>query len=528
MDIERQPLQKKEAKVIDQRAMLQHSHTLSSSVMSSRLLNLEVTKDEQASTHDEIRELFSLTAAYFVSSVSWVAMKATDTALLGHVGTKYLDASAYSDLYTSSTGVFIQGQILGVFCSQAFGAGNYELVGTWLKVSYVVLGLLGLPVMVAWWLTGPVLHALGVQDAGLRANAALYASILAVSIPAQIGFGQLSQFFASQQIMRPSYVRARVVPASAARLRPSIASLDPQVTAPFAVAVNIVAGVALVLGVPGTSFRGYGFVACPSVTTTVEYFQFIFVVVVFCLGKQLHLKCRPAVGYLSTADITAARVGAYFVMYIPAALAAASDYWRMSVVGAMAAQLSEYDLGVFNASYRIMWLCLVFALSLGSAIGNKLGVELGAGDAHGARRIVRIGLSIATASIVIISCLVAALPRQLGQIFTSDPILLGRFVDCRFSLATTVLFMNLAVVLERVPIACGRTNLVLVCGFIGSWFGQVPLVFVAITYWKRTLNAVYVGVAAGYAMLCGLYLTLVIRADFDAIAAQARARSEHA
>ena len=36
---------------------------------------------------------------YFVSSVSWVAMKATDTALLGHVGTRYLDATALSDLY---------------------------------------------------------------------------------------------------------------------------------------------------------------------------------------------------------------------------------------------------------------------------------------------------------------------------------------------------------------------------------------------------------------------------------------------
>lgn len=366
-----------------------------------------------------------------------------------------------------------------------------------------MLAIVGIPVMAAWLATDPVLRALGVQNDGLRADAALYASILALSIPAQIGFGQLSQFFSAQQVMRPSYF-----------------------TSPCAVILNILGGITFVFGVPGTSFQGYGFVACPAVTTAVEYFQFTFAILVFCVFQKLHVKCKPTVGFWSSADITASRLGAYFAMYIPAALAMASDFWRMAVVGALAAQLSEDDLGVFNASYRILWLSLTFALSLGSAIGTKLGVELGAGDVSGARRIVKIGVSTASFLIVIIAIVVAAIPSQLGQIFTSDPALLSRFKECRVSLAATVLFMNLGVVLERVPIACGQTNLVLACGFVGSWLGQVPLVFVAITYWQRTLNAVYVGVAAGYALLCTLYVILVVRADFDTIAAQARTRSE--
>ena len=504
-DVELQPLQEKAApQKLDRRAMLRNSHASHSSIMvSQKFVDASVVKQERPSAHDEIRELFSLTAAFFVSSVSWVAMKATDTALLGHVGTRYLDASAYSDLYTASTGVFIQGSVLGVFCSQAYGAGNYALVGTWLKVSYVVLGIIGIPVMAAWFSTGPALRALGVRDDGLRASAALYASILAISIPAQIGFGQLSQFFAAQQVMEPSYFAA-----------------------PCAMIVNIVAGVVLVLGVRGTSFDGFGFVACPTVTAIVEYFQFSFVVVVFCLVKQKHVKCRPDVGYWSLADVTASRLATYFAMYIPAAIAAASDYWRMSVVGSLAASLSQDDLGVFNASYRIMWLSLTFAMALGLAISNKLGVELGAGDADGARRICHIGLSTAFVCVAAICCVVAAVPRHLGHIFTSDPNLLDRFKDCRFSLAATVFFMNLGVVMERVPIACGRTNLVLACGFVGSWLGQVPLVYLAITYWERSLNSVYLGVAAGYAILCALYALLVVYTDFDTIAAQARARSE--
>ena len=62
----------------------------------------EPTTEEQVHLSTELADLLGLTAAFFVSSVSWVAMKSTDTAILGHVGTRYLDATALSDLYTMS------------------------------------------------------------------------------------------------------------------------------------------------------------------------------------------------------------------------------------------------------------------------------------------------------------------------------------------------------------------------------------------------------------------------------------------
>ena len=63
----------------------------------------EATTEEQVHLSTELADLLGLTAAFFVSSVSWVAMKSTDTAILGHVGTRYLDATALSDLYTMCT-----------------------------------------------------------------------------------------------------------------------------------------------------------------------------------------------------------------------------------------------------------------------------------------------------------------------------------------------------------------------------------------------------------------------------------------
>jgi len=49
-------------------------------------------------------------------------MKVTDSALLGHVSKEALSAAALSDLWTDSTGVFLQGRVLSTFVGNAVGS----------------------------------------------------------------------------------------------------------------------------------------------------------------------------------------------------------------------------------------------------------------------------------------------------------------------------------------------------------------------------------------------------------------------
>ncbi|KAJ8602095.1 hypothetical protein CTAYLR_001651 [Chrysophaeum taylorii] len=432
----------------------------------------------------ELRELVVLSSAYFVASASFVAMKTTDTAIIGHVGTRFLDATAYSDLYTASTGVLIQGRVLGVFCSQAFGAGNYDLVNTWLKVSCVFVGALAVPVTASWLLTPQALSSFGVPPRPRR-DAGLYARILCACIPARVGFNQLSQYFTAQKVTRPSYV--------------SVA----------AVAANAALGLGLVFG------ARLGFAACPAVTSAVEYVQLVGILLFFG---------RPTPATLS--DVTRARLAEFAGLYVPAVLAVASDFWRLSAVGAIAATISQDSLGVFNASYRIMWLTLTIAGSLGAAVGTKVAIALGANEPRKARRLARLGISLAVSLLFFMALLVFAIPRQLALVFTSDENLVKKFVDARSLISAAVFFMNLAVVLERVPVACGRTRLVFVCGFVASWLVQTPAVYCCVTFWRRDLRAVYLGVALGYAALSLLYAALLFTSDFDAYAFEATLRSE--
>ncbi len=81
-------------------------------------------------------------------------MKTTDTALLGHVSGEALSAAALSDLWTMCTGVLLQGRILGVLVGQSIGAKNHHIALVYLRISYIILGLLSVCVMISWGLMG--------------------------------------------------------------------------------------------------------------------------------------------------------------------------------------------------------------------------------------------------------------------------------------------------------------------------------------------------------------------------------------
>ena len=129
-------------------------------------------------------------------------MKTTDSALLGHVSRDALAAAALSDLWTMCTAVLIQGRVLDVLVGGAIGAGNPKLAGIYLQVAYYVLSFVAIMVIVAWCFTGQVWVAFG-SDATIAHMAGYYAQVLAISIPGQLLFGQLSQFFSAQRIMHP-------------------------------------------------------------------------------------------------------------------------------------------------------------------------------------------------------------------------------------------------------------------------------------------------------------------------------------
>lgn len=453
---------------------------------------------------DTCKEVMTLAVPLAVSRLSWTAMKTTDTALIGHTGTLYLSASAVADLYTQSTGVFISGGVLSTLVSQAYGSSNKQMGGIWLQVSIVVVGCTSLPVIVSWLFCGPILRAMGVSS-DLIYPAAYYALVLVTAIPARIGVGQLSQYLMAQGIA------------------------DPLVkTGLFSMCVNLMLGLVVVLGVGIPGWSGFGFWACPVVTTLVEWVTLGIYLYWFCYRQRLHTRggCWPEGGF-RWVNVTSHRVKEYVSLYYPAALAAASDWWRVSAIGVVAVSFhDDASLAVFNSAYRILWMSLIVIGSVGSAMGVLLGQELGRGNHLGAKAVASTCLVLALGLVVLLAAVFYCIPEKIALIFSSDEDVIELYKDVALPLTATLIAMNLSVLLERVPLSCGRTQIVLWTGVIGSWAAQVPAVLLCTIFYRNNLFGLFTGVSIGYSALDALLLWVVYTTDWELYAKKALIRSE--
>lgn len=444
-------------------------------------------------------DILNLAVPIFITSFSWVGKKTTDTGLLGHLNRDALAASALADLWTMTTSVLLSGRILGVLIGGAVGAGNPKLAGIYLQVSYVVIFSLSIFVFLAWNLTEQVWLWFG-SDPEISGMAGYYARILSFSIPGTIAFGQLSQYFSAQRIMHPE------VYASAMGL-----------------CFNLVFGLIFVLGWPISGFDGYGFEACPIVTTTITYVQLAFVLVVYVFYQKLHEECWPG---FNLSEITWTRIKTFSDLYFPAALSSSSDFWRVAVIGSVAASLGEVEVAVFNTAYRIMWIALIFVVAIAAAASINMSIRLGKMDPMGAKQAGEVSIGMAMCVLLLLVTLILVKNRWFGLIFTNDEEFLELFSECAFPFAVSLFFMNMSIVIERIPYTMGRTKEVFWMGFIASWGGQVPAVLILTKYWRNDLVGLYTGMSIGYIILAILYSIIVLRSDWVKYAEMAQVRAE--
>jgi len=459
----------------------------------------DVTTKAGETVLDDAIDILILAFPIFITSLSWVGKKTTDTGLLGHLSKDALAASALSDLWTMTTSVLLSGRVLGVLIGGAVGAGNPKLAGIYLQVSCVVIFATSIFVFVAWNFTEQVWVWFG-SDPEISHMAGYYASVLSFSIPGMIIFGQLSQYFSAQKIMHPEVYASSL-----------------------GLFTNLFFGLIFVFGWPISGFEGYGFEACPIVTTIVTYIQLGFILVVYVYIQKLHEACWP--GY-ELSEITWARIKTYSELYFPAVLSTSSDFWRVAVIGTIAASLGEAEVAVFNTAYRIMWITLIFVVSISGAASINMSIRLGKMDPSGAKQAGYVSIVMAGLMLFVLAGIIFFKSRWFGAIFTSDEEFLSLFEECAIPFTISLFFMNFAIVIERIPYTMGRTKEVFWMGFIASWAGQVPAVWLCTKYWRNDLTGLYTGMAIGYFLLTILYSLIVLKSDWVKYAEMAQARSE--
>ena len=93
------------------------------------------------------------------------------------------------------------------------------------------------------------------------------------------------------------------------------------------------------------------------------------------IGKH-HRTAWPESGW-SLSNFPGKRVKEFYKLYVPSALAIASDFWRVTVIGVIAARQGSLEVAIFNVGYRFLWICLLFSGALARVAGIKIAVAVG-------------------------------------------------------------------------------------------------------------------------------------------------------
>ena len=92
-------------------------------------------------------------------------------------------------------------------------------------------------------------------------------------------------------------------------------------------------------------------------------------------------------------NLTRSRIVEFYKLYLPSALAIGSDFWRVTVIGVLAARQGALEVAVFNVGYRFLWICLMFSGALARAAGIQIAIAIGNSSVAAAQGIAKVLLN---------------------------------------------------------------------------------------------------------------------------------------
>lgn len=333
---------------------------------------------------------------------------------------------------------------------QAFGAGRLAGVGGAVQRAGLCALILSCVVGPAMWLASPLLLWLG-QPLETVQYASVYLRCLSVTLPVHALFDSLARFLWAQEVLWPPL---------------------------YAAGAGLVAQAVWVCLVGDT--LGFAGAACAPVAA--------YTTMLLCLAGLVAVY-RPFVPGtwqgLRLADALRTR-GNFFSLSIACAFGESSEWWWWEIVGIHVGTFGPEPAAAHAIGYTLVPLLIMIPNSIGIALCNVIGRQLGAGDIKAAKKTALVTVSSGTALAVAYSVAVYVQGSAIAGLFTTDVAVLDtrRVIwpwVCAF-LVVDALFGMLAGLNRALGIQGWSARCVFVC----LWLLGTPLIFAFASSVERT------------------------------------------
>ncbi|KAL1553627.1 Protein DETOXIFICATION 14 [Salvia divinorum] len=445
---------------------------------------------------EEMKRLCYLAGPMVAVTLSFFLLNVISLMMVGHLGELALSSTAIAISFAGVTGFsFLLGMAsaLETISGQAFGAQQYEKVGTQTYTAIVSLIFVCFPLSLLWIYMGDLLKLVG-QDPLISHEAGRFSVCL---IPALFGYAALQpliRYFQMQSLIWPMLVSSCTtlcfhVPVCWVLVYKSgLENLGGAVSIGLSMWLNV-----SILG----------------------------------LYMRYSPDCQKTRAPISRMIFEINGMKEFFRFAVPSAVMICLEWWSYELMILMSGLLPNPQLESSVLSVCLNTISTLYAIPFGfaGAASIRISNELGAGRPERARLSVRALMLLAGVCALVISSCVFASRDVFGYIFSNEKEVVDYVAYMTPLLCLSIITDNLQGCLSGVARGCGWQHIGAYINLASFYLFGIPIA-IALTFWFSFRGVgLWIGILSGATLQTILLSLITIFTNWEKQAAQARERS---
>lgn len=466
---------------LDQSDYSKEEHIVNVDTCSDDGVKKEIEVDENSSTYERLVAISSIAFPIIVSFFlniggGFINLIYAGSYVLDGSDTTVFDGISLSNMYCNVTflslliGLSSAIETLG---SQHNGAKNYKEVGIVLQRSFVVLGVLTLPVFFLWYFSGTIFRYFGV-NAEICQVISDYVRIRMLTIPLDV-----------LDISYEKYLMA-------------IGIVHPSMWANISFNLTIILFDSLfvyVLKYPYT-FLGYTWVIARYVSAILQF--------------RMSLSYKEVQRTLQPFDRAALRgLFQFFSIGLPGTVMLISEWWSYEILTLFASSLGPDPLAAEAIILQTAGLCYMLPLGLGIASSSLVGNALGAMKKDFAVQLSRLIILVSFVLQSFVGILLMLFGTYFVRVFTKNENVLAISSSTLPFLSIFTLFDALQGVASGILRGAGKQTLGAICNVIAFYALGLPAAYVACFVYHADVPGLIMGISAGTFFQVGVLLFMI-------------------
>jgi len=390
---------------------------------------------------DEVRRLIGLAWPVVLGQVGLNLMGVVDLLMVRSLGEDATAAVGIGLTWSFATLVFGIGLASGIdpLVAQAYGAGDPRRAGTAAARGAVVLALACVPIAALHLVAAPVFRSLRQPPTAIE-DAATFCQIIALSVPAFLGFLLVRQWLQGGGVMRPAMW---------------VVGIGNVVN--LAAAYTLVNGSGPIpsLGVPGVAWA----------TMIVRWVMLLALV---WIGRHVLWDARPLPGWLDWGQI-----GRVAFVTLGVGVQIGLEVWAFNAGSLFAGALGATEAAAHTAALNAASFAFMVPLGISAAAATRVGNLVGAGQDW--RRAGWTAVAMGAGAMTFSAMVFLLIPEWVGRTYNTDPDVIALVATILPLAAMFQWFDGTQVVAFGVLRGLGDTRRPGLFNLVGYWLIGLPL-----------------------------------------------------